>query len=136
MSVFDEMKLQRQSHTNIVVTLQVEGLHNWPQAASICPEVGFLSHPHRHIFHVKCEKRVHHNDRDIEIIMFKREVLAYLKTLDVYSDKPDYRSSIGEEIIDFGSRSCEDIAKLLVEFFDLERAEVLEDNENGAIVYR
>ena len=30
-------------NTNVIVKLQVEGLHHWPDAAKVFPEVGFLS---------------------------------------------------------------------------------------------
>ena len=61
--------------TNVIVKLQVEGLHCWPDAAEIFPEVGFLSDSHRHIFHIICKKRVDHDDRDVEFIIFKRDIL-------------------------------------------------------------
>ena len=50
----------------IVVKLQVEGLHQWQD----CPieDVSFLRDRHRHIFHIEVRKKVSHNDRDIEII--------------------------------------------------------------------
>lgn len=109
----------------IKVKLQVEGLHSWPEAREVFPEVGFLSDPHRHIFHISITKSVAHNDRDIEIIMFKRTVLNYLH--DVYQDQQ-------AKCLDFGRRSCEDLAEELLLRFDLDWVEVLEDNENGAIV--
>lgn len=110
----------------IKIKLQVEGLHSWPQAAEVFPDVAFLSYPHRHIFHITLTKRVTHNDRDIEIIRFKREILGYLKRV----------HSNGEEFLDFGRRSCEDIAEELLTQFNLDMVEVLEDNENGAILIK
>lgn len=111
--------------TSIVITLQVEGLHNWPEARTAIPEMGFLSDLHRHIFHIKAVKKVNHNDRDVEIIMFKREVQDYFK-----------RNFFNEDlqICNFGSRSCEMLAQDLMEAYDLDQCEVLEDNENGALV--
>lgn len=110
----------------IKVKLQVEGLHNWPEAGKFFPEVEFLSHPHRHIFHISATKSVSHNDRDIEIIMFKREIIAYLN--ERYLDN--------NQCLNFGRSSCEDIAEELLNRFYLDSVEVLEDNENGAIIYR
>lgn len=103
--------------TNIVVTLQYEAVHNWPE----CPfkEVDFLRHPHRHIFFMKCKKEVSHSDRDVEIIMLKREIE---KHLDI-----EYKGN-------FGSKSCEMIAESLADLFGLNYCSVLEDNENGAEV--
>jgi len=112
--------------TNVIINLQVEGLHCWPAAKEVFPEVSFLSDPHRHMFHIQLKKRVMHNDRDVEFIIFKRDVLDYLYTkyyLDV------------QRIHDFGSRSCEMIATELYEKFDCEYVSVFEDGENGAEVY-
>jgi hypothetical protein len=102
----------------VVVTLQVEGIHSWPT----CPieEVDFLKLPHRHIFHVKAMKEVRHKDREVEIIMLKRAMKLFLDKFEG----------------NFGTMSCEQIASVLVENFDLVNCEVLEDNENGAKVVR
>ena len=57
----------------IFVTFQKEGIHRYPDA----PEgVEFLRHPHRHMFHFRVEIEVFHDDRDIEFILFKRELEA------------------------------------------------------------
>ena len=111
--------------TNVIVNLQVEGLHHWPDAKNVFPEVSFLSDIHRHMFHITCKKTVHHDSRDIEFIIFKRDVLDYLQE--------EYAGD--ERCLCFGSKSCEMIAKELVEHFELEYCSVLEDNENGAEVY-
>ena len=112
--------------TNVIVRLEVEGIHCWPAAKEVFPEVSFLSDPHRHMFHVTLKKRVYHDDRDIEFLLFKRDVLAYLKEryyLDI------------QRIHDFGSKSCEMIAKELLDQFRCEYVSVFEDGENGAEVY-
>lgn len=103
----------------VVVTLQVEGVHCWPA----CPieDVKFLKNPHRHVFHVKACKPVTHDDRDVEIIMLKRSIQQYLES---------YYSG------DFGTRSCEAIARELIEKFNLMFCEVLEDGENGAYLWK
>lgn len=119
-------KDSKQLQTNIVVTLQVEGLHCWPAARKEFPEVGYLSDPHRHIFHITAKKRVRHNDRDIEIIMFKKDMLSHIKRQ--WWDK-EYCTH------EFGPLSCEMLAKYLLETFSLDYCQVLEDNENGAEVY-
>ena len=55
----------------IWVTFQKEGIHQYPDA----PEgVYFLKYPHRHIFHFKVELEVFHDDREVEFILFKREI--------------------------------------------------------------
>jgi hypothetical protein len=64
--------------TNVIAKLELEGLHNWPAAQGVFPEVGFLSSMHRHKWYITAKKRVHHDDRDVEFIMFKRDILEYL----------------------------------------------------------
>ena len=110
--------------TTIVCRLQLEGLHKW----SKCPfeQVKFLRDEHRHIFYFECEKIVNHDDRDVEFIMFKRDVQDYL--YEKYHNKQDRCHR-------FGPMSCEMIARELYEQFDLEYCSVFEDNENGAEIY-
>lgn len=110
--------------TKIVVRLQIEGLHCWPAAKDIFPEVAYLSDPHRHVFYIECKKEVFHDDRDVEFIMFKHEIQKYFSKY--------YKSKIG--MCDFGSMSCEMIAKELLTTFDCSFVSVFEDNENGAEV--
>lgn len=112
---------------SIVVRMQLEGLHSWPEAKDVFPEVGFLSDPHRHRFFIEVRKEVSHNDRDIEIIMFKRSIERYL-TKQYYQE--------GVDCLNFGRMSCEDIAEELMIRFGAEFVQVLEDNENGAIIER
>lgn len=116
--------------TNIVVNLQVEGLHAWPgvKDTQYVDKVGYLQYPHRHLFHIKCIKSVNHGDRDIEIIDFKHQINQYLLKR--------YASTINDKVCRFGNQSCEMIAEELLEKFQLESCEVLEDGENGAQVVR
>ena len=112
---------------SIVVSLQVEGVHCWPD----CPidEVSFLKDPHRHIFHIRCWKMVEHADRDIEIIQLQHDIVHYLRSYYyVVGDRYNYRTH------NFESRSCEMIAMELIKRFNLSKCEVLEDGENGALV--
>lgn len=108
----------------VVIKLQVEGIHFWKDCN--IQEVMFLKEPHRHIFHIQCEKKVDHLDRDIEFIQLKRDVEDYLF------------ANYHEPIIrchNFAQMSCEMIARILKEKFNLCFVEVLEDNENGARIY-
>lgn len=107
----------------IVVKLQVEGTHNWSDCD--IDEVDFLRHTHRHLFYIRVEKEVKHNNRDIEIIKLKHDIKEFL---DFYYYKQNVRTHC------FGDYSCEDIAEIILKRFDLNLVEVLEDNENGAIV--
>jgi len=108
-----------QSRTAVLVTLQVEGFHRWPNAPH---EVAYLSADHRHIFHVKAEKNVEHEDRDVEIITLKRQM-------------HDYLTGRWGFPMGLGSMSCEMLARELLNAFGLTRCEVLEDGENGGVVY-
>lgn len=107
----------------IVVKLQVEGLHYW-KGCDI-KEVDYLKDLHRHTFYIRIEKEVTHNDRDIEIIKFKREIITLLEN--------EYWDS-SYNCINFEGMSCEHIAQWLQKQFELDLVEVLEDNENGAII--
>ena len=113
--------------TNVIVKLQVDGTHRWPAAAEVFPEVSFLSDTHRHMFHVTAKKAVNHDDRDVEFIMFKRDIENYLRDMYYDSVLRTHR---------FGPMSCEMIARELFEYFGCEYVSVYEDDENGAEVYR
>jgi len=121
--------------TYVIVTLQVEGIHNWPEVEAFVEGVSFLKHPHRHMFHIKATAKVDHDDRAKEIILLKREILQYLYRTynDTFPVGPGV-TYVPVEPVAFGSRSCEMIAKDLCEAFDLRSCEVLEDGENGALV--
>jgi len=107
--------------TLIVVKGQFEGIHAWEK----CPhdDVGFLRHPHRHIFHVVMKVEVFHHDRQLEFIKVKRSLNRFLKTFD----------------IDLGSNSCEMLAKqigmVFVPIFPVHMVSVFEDDESGSEVY-
>jgi hypothetical protein len=111
--------------TNIIINIQVEGIHNWPGCN--IKEVDFLKFPHRHIFHICCKKQVTHEDRDIEIINFKRNITSFL--VSIYGEP-------SQNVLLFGSKSCEMIAMELLTAFNLTYCSVLEDNENGAEIYK
>ena len=107
----------------IWVTFQREGIHLYP-AARTDPKlasVEFLGYPHRHIFHFKVAIEVSHNDRDIEFIMFKREL----------------ESLYSHAILELDSKSCEMIACDLYKYIATQypsrtvEIEVSEDGENG-----
>lgn len=109
---------------NIFISFQVEGFHYWKNAPL---EVSFLRERHRHMFHVEIEKEVSHSDRDIEIILFKREVMNFM----IKKWK-----NVSGNWLEFESMSCEMIAEKLLEKFDCVRVKVTEDGENGAVVYK
>ena len=102
-------------------------MHYWESARDVFPEVGFLSDSHRHMFHFDVVKKVNHDDRDVEFIMFKRDVEQYLK---------EKYWMPARRCLNFGKMSCEMIAKEILEKFDCERVLVFEDGENGAEIVK
>lgn len=101
----------------IVVKFTYAATHRWENCN--IEEVSYLKYPHRHLFHIEMHKEVNHNDRDIEIIMFKESAFKWLEN--------HFKS-------DFGTNSCESIAEALLDAFKCDLVQVLEDNENGAII--
>jgi hypothetical protein len=108
----------------IYVTLQKEGIHQYPAAKEL-PGVEFLAHPHRHMFHIKAQIQVTHSDRELEFILVKRWIES------LYSDA----------VLELNNSSCEMIAEQLIgkicQQYGSHReviVEVNEDNENGSIV--
>lgn len=110
-------------HTSIIIKTTVLGVHCWPDAAKVMPEVSFLQNLHNHHFQITCKKRVYHDDRDVEILMFRKEVQDYLQR-NFYDDNV--------KCLNFKNMSCEMICKDLQEAFNLDEVEVWEDSEVGA----
>ncbi len=109
----------------IIIKIVVEGLHYWEECN--IDNVSYLRNLHRHLFHIRCEKEVSGLNREIEIISFKKKVEEYLHKCfynDVY------------KCLNFKDLSCEMIAQLLFEAFELNMCSVLEDNENGAKIVK
>ncbi len=101
------------------VRFEVIGFHRWPEATGVR---AYLGQRHRHKFFVEATAEVYHDDREIEF----HDLLDFCK-----SHFPGG---------DMGSRSCEQMAKDLVNDitrrFGLRRVtvKVFEDNEVGAEV--
>jgi len=106
--------------TTIWVTFQKEGIHCYPAAKDL-KGVEFLQHPHRHMFHFEIELEVLHDDREVEFILFKRELE------NLYS----------AGILELDHKSCEMLARDIVDYIKLEYpnrdiiVSVSEDGENG-----
>lgn len=106
--------------TNIIITTQFEALHRW-KGCHIVSKF-YLKDFHRHVFHVKMKARVSHNERDIEFIDLKEQVIQYIRK------NYEYKAL---------EMSCETIATQLKEAFSkysVFYVSVMEDNENGAEV--
>ena len=108
----------------IKVSFQKEGIHKFPGAKDL-PGVEFLQYPHRHMFHFYVTLQVRHDDREVEFILFKRE-LENLYT---------------EHALELDNQSCEMMAEGLINYIEdnypkrAVKVEVYEDNENGAVVH-
>lgn len=117
----------------IWVTFRKEGIHKYP-AALTDPnlatgdkyDVSFLGHPHRHIFHFRVWIGVHHNDRDIEFIQFKRW-LEELYNGDQAVLQLDYKSCemMSDDLYDIISKKYPNREVWI---------EVSEDGENGSFI--
>ena len=114
------------TETFIFVTLQKEGIHQYPAAKDL-PGVEFLAFLHRHIFHIKAQIQVYHHDRELEFVLVKRWI----------------ESLYGENVLELNHKSCEMIANDLISHISAKYGynrivvvEVSEDGENGAIVKR
>ena len=105
--------------TTIWVTTQFEGFHSWPDAPI---HRAYLGEPHRHLFKVRVEVEVVHDDREVE-----------------FHDLLDAVKSRLPKSPDLGAQSCEmmaagiatDVAAMLPG--RTVRCEVSEDGECGAI---
>ena len=105
----------------VIIRFTQIGYHRWNNAPVM---LEFLRCLHRHTFYIECRKLVSGEDREIEIIIFKDQVSKYLRA--------QFKSHL--DGINFENGSCETIARILAHKFDLTFCQVLEDNENGAIV--
>lgn len=97
----------------IIIQTSFPGFHHWPTAPE---KFHYLRHVHRHVFHVRAEMIVTHDNRDIEFIDLKNQVEDFIRVN--YSNQTF-------------TYSCEQISKTLSDIFHFDYVEVLEDNENG-----
>lgn len=110
--------------TNYIwITTTKKFIHNYPEAPE---KVKFLRNKHRHLFHFRIDLEVKHENRDIEFIMFKKEIDKFLD--ERFSD-------------DLGPLSCEMISDIIAFEIAMKHPdrdiiiEVSEDGENGSKNY-
>lgn len=113
---------------SVFITFDFVGFHRWPEAPD---EVDYLRVRHRHLFKVRVDVSVEHQDRAIEYHMLKRSIKSW-RMLPVENHAGEY---------EFGSMSCEAIASTLLQNLQTYypdrpyyRVEVSEDGENGSVV--
>lgn len=103
----------------IFINTKFEGIHKYQDAPE---EVSFLRFPHRHMFGVRVEMNVTHDDRELEFIIVKRKITSWLSNSQL------------------NNKSCEQIGKdiimlLLQEYGSRDYVVTIdEDGENGAVV--
>lgn len=116
--------------TTVFCTFEQAAFHNWKDAP---PEHRYLASPHRHVFRVRVDVRVTHDNRDVEIIWLKdisKDLFLGLAEAEPLYEHPN-----------FGSMSCEMMACGLAKELEdqnikIVSVEVSEDGENGARIYR
>lgn len=108
----------------VFFTTSFIGLHCWPAAADV-HGIEYLASPHRHIFKVRVDLAVYHDDRDLEFITVKKFLDEWL------SKQPS----------DLGTTSCEMLCERIRDHLQnhygigrVTRVEVSEDGENGAVL--
>lgn len=108
----------------VIVTTQFEALHSWPTCH--VPAVGFLAHSHRHIFKVRVEVQVPHNDRAVEFFCLKSETDGVVAEM--------IKRHVVTGLLAYLPMSCEMVAEFIFDNlpYDVHAVEVWEDGENGA----
>jgi hypothetical protein len=104
----------------IVIKTQFEATHKWEECD--IQEVMYLHFRHRHIFHVTMKFSVTDNNREIEFIEQKHRVEDFIRQ--------DWERK------NLSNMSCERMAEILLDEFKASYVSVMEDNENGAEVYK
>lgn len=102
----------------ICAKVVVEGFHFWKDAPE---EVAFLRDNHRHLFYIYARKFVTHDDRDTEFILYSRKIKKAM--VEKWGD--------ANGSCQFGSMSCEMIARWISDTLGADAVAVFEDDENG-----
>lgn len=124
------MNWDNHPHTSsIKVHAAFEGIHHYPYAPDLVKD---LRDGHRHIFHVRVQISVFHDDREVEFFLLKHDV--------EHAISKSYQKMHGAYML--GACSCEMISKKiydqLVDKYDLTSRNVIisvsEDDNNEAIL--
>ncbi len=112
---------------NIIVKFDLEGLHSWPTAPD---SYARLRNIHGHLFHFEVYVPIRVDDRQIEFLEFRRQLIAEVLQKFIYEP----------QLCNFGHRSCEMLAKDISSMvyymrgIQPSRVVVMEDNFVGAEV--
>ncbi len=109
----------------VKVKLEVPGFHYWKNAPD---KVSFLRLLHRHLFKIEVIVEVVHGNRDVEFFILQSDITPFFANFETLGCA-----------IDFGQRSCEQIAEELFNFlvkqkYKVEQVEISEDGENSGFV--
>ena len=116
--------------TLVWTRVDLPGFHRWPDAPD---GRGYLRDRHRHLFRVTISVRVSSDDREVEFHDLADALTAW------WSAKAKAHGD-GVLCVEWGDKSCEAIAKLIVADWQVAagarwmRVEVSEDGQSGAIV--
>lgn len=106
---------------SVIAYNEIAGIHAWTD----CPSEtlhNYLRTPHRHIFVIETEVPVIQSDREVEIFELQDKIEDYIR---------ETYNHCGT-LVDFGSESCEMIARRIAEAFNAISCTVREDSKGGA----
>lgn len=111
--------------TTITVRNQFEAQHRWKEAPE---DVKFLRNWHRHVFHVRSEVYVRHDNRAVEFFQLQRCVHEVIEGFGAHGRNSQFEAS------------CETFARLIYDRLEalgyiVMRVTVSEDDENEATIY-
>lgn len=120
----------------LITKFNFEGTHYYENAPF---DVAFLRNEHRHIFHIEVWIEQLHNDRELEYISVKRELMNHFT-----NNNQNYKSCemIAEDIIDYIDEHFGFYTPVLIEGKIVSKSWnrrkskvfVFEDNENGCCI--
>jgi len=124
----------------IKIQFNMPGFHFWKKAPT---QYSFLRNKHRHMFYWTVVVSVKDSDREIEFIDLKDWFMHFLK--EEFGYLTGENQGFLNKHLDFGGLSCENIAQATHDLVDkidcdlmsseqIKSIEVLEDNENGALI--
>jgi hypothetical protein len=112
---------------SIFVTFTEVGFHRWDNAPA---HRAYLRSDHRHVFHVRVEMAVSHDDREVEFHDLIDRARAEFRSCSAMDSN---------DIGDYGPQSCEMMARTVAELLSFRftrpvQVGVSEDGEVGAMV--
>ena len=107
-----------------VCKFQIEAQHCADDAP---PGISQEKFPHAHFFHITAWRRVKFSDREVWPQLLRIEMKNWFRD--------QFRETVSEQP-DLGNSSCAALARWILQHFQLDMCEVLEDGLAGAMVTR